>query len=122
MVVESARKWLEKQFGVVHEQVVLNLESRDKDVAEAARRDAIWAAHTPIPSGNGDYQLGWLKGQQASQEAITALTTLTAPPSGAVESETYKVFGKCRLNSTPHELQPCCLDWNPTPADSGGKE
>ena len=39
MVVESARKWLEKQFGVVHEQVVLNLESRDKDVAEAAKRE-----------------------------------------------------------------------------------
>jgi len=40
---------------------------------EAALGDALWEAKTPVPSGNGSYQLGFLNGQAASQDAIEKL-------------------------------------------------
>ncbi len=48
---------------------------------EAALTRALWEAKTLVPSGNGDYQLGFLNGQAASQESIEKLI----PVGGALD-------------------------------------
>ena len=40
---------------------------------EEMRGEALWSVKTPVPSGNGDYQLGFLHGQRVAQRAIRAL-------------------------------------------------
>ena len=74
----------------------------------AFARKALWEAKTPIPSGNGDFQLGFMRAQEASVEAIEALAESDLSALDEHDRETRDQALEAAANTRPsrREMKP----------------
>jgi hypothetical protein len=81
---------LESLLPALRESVNAEIATIRQRQHEATLRAAAWASKTTVPNSNADYQIGFLHGQQAAQNAILALPM---PPLDA-DDEKEEVAGE----------------------------
>jgi hypothetical protein len=99
----------------------------DKLVAEihqSYQTDEAWLRHEAAMSERNEKRVAEARLEEADgwDEAIRLLNDIGLFDFAskrmailhAAVNQANKVYGKCRLNSKPHECSTCCIDWNPS--------